>query len=242
MFINARNLPNNSVIEGDVCIVGAGVAGISMALDWENTKYKVILLESGGFEFDDKVQDLYKGKATGQKYYPMRSNRLSYFGGTGNHWSGMCSPFDELEFEKRDWVPDSGWPITRKDLDPFYARANPKLGLGPYQYNLEYWQKERPNLNPFPLDEKIVWHKMWQLSPVSGADGGFGKPRKDEIVNAKNIYLHTYATVVDIIANESVSSIDHLRVKNHAGKTHTVKAKHFILAGGGIQNARMLLA
>jgi choline dehydrogenase-like flavoprotein len=242
MHVDARDLPNNSVIEGDVCIVGAGVAGISMALDWVKTKHKVILLESGGFEYDDKVQDLYKGKTTGQKYYPMRSNRLSYFGGTGNHWAGMCAPFDEIDFIKRDWVPDSGWPITRKDLDPFYARANEKLKLGPYQYDLEYWQKERPNLNPFPLDEKIVWHKMWQLSPVSGFDGGMGKAYKEDVVKAKNIHLYTYATVVDIIANNSVSNIDHLQVKNLEGKTHKVKAKHFILAGGAIQNARILLA
>jgi choline dehydrogenase-like flavoprotein len=242
MYIDARKLPNNSVIEGDVCIVGAGVAGISMALDWENTKYKVILLESGGFEFDDKVQDLYKGKLTGQKYYPMRSNRLSYFGGTGNHWSGMCAPFDEIDFMKRDWVPDSGWPIERKDLDPFYARANGKLKLGPYQYNLEYWQKERPNLNPFPLDEKQVWHKMWQLSPVSGADGGFGKVYKDDIIKAKNIHLYTYATVVNVVGNENLSSVEHVQIKNLEGKSHTVKAKHFILAGGAIQNARILLA
>lgn len=242
MHIDARNLPNNSAIEGDVCIVGAGVAGISMALDWVNTRYKIILLESGGFEYNDKVQDLYKGKTTGQRYYPMRSNRLSYFGGTGNHWSGMCAPFDEIDFLKRDWVPDSGWPITRKDLDPFYARANEKLKLGPYQYHLEYWQKERQNLNPFPLDEKIVWHKMWQLSPVSGADGGMGKAYKEDILRAKNIHLYTYATVVNVVANENVNSVKQLQVRNLEGKSQTVKAKHYILAGGAIQNARILLA
>ncbi|HTH54693.1 MAG TPA: GMC family oxidoreductase [Cyclobacteriaceae bacterium] len=242
MHIDARTLPINSLIEGDVCIVGAGVAGISMALDWVKTKHKVILLESGGFEFDDKVQDLYKGKTSGQKYYPMRSNRLSYFGGTGNHWAGMCAPFDEVDFLKRDWVPDSGWPITRKDLDPFYARANEKLKLGPYEYGLPYWQKERPNLNPLPVDEKVVWHKMWHLSPVSGFDGGMGKAYKDDVVRAKNIHLYTYATAVDIDTNEGVSSIKYLQIRNLAGKTHQVRAKHFILAGGAIQNARLLLS
>ncbi|MFZ2906656.1 MAG: GMC family oxidoreductase [Cyclobacteriaceae bacterium] len=242
MHTDARNIENNSLIEGDVCIVGAGAAGISMALDWINTKHKVILLESGGFEYDDKVQDFYKGKTTGQKYYPLRASRLSYFGGTTGHWAGMCAPFDDIDFMKRDWVPDSGWPITRKDLDPFYARAQEKLKLGPYQYDLEYWQKEIPNLNPFPLDENIVWHKMWQLSRASGFGGGFGKIYKDEIVKAKNIHLYTYATLVDIVANENVSSVRQVIVKNLEGKSHTIKAKHFVLAGGAIQNARMLLA
>lgn len=196
MHIDTRNLPNNSTIEGDICIIGAGAAGISIALDWINAPYKVILLESGGFEYDDKVQDLYKGETTGQKYYPLKASRLSYFGGTTGHWAGMCSPFDNIDFMKRDWVPDSGWPISKKDLDPFYARANLKLKLGPYQYDLSYWQKEVPNLNPFPLDANVVWHKMWQISPAWGFGGGLGKVYKDDIVKAKNIHLYTYATVV----------------------------------------------
>ena len=138
MHIDARTLPDNSIIEGDVCIIGSGAAGISMALDWIDTKYKVVLLESGGFEFEDAVQDFYKGKITGQRYYPLRASRMSFFGGTTNHWAGMCAPFDNIDFMKRDWVPDSGWPITRKDLDPFYARANEKLKLGPYNYDLAF--------------------------------------------------------------------------------------------------------
>jgi choline dehydrogenase-like flavoprotein len=242
VHIDARSLPDHSTIEGDVCIVGAGAAGISMSLDWINTPYKVILLESGGFEYDDKVQDLYKGENTGQKYYPLRSSRMSLFGGTTNHWAGMCAPFDNIDFMKRHWVPNSGWPIGRQDLDPFYARACEKLKLGPYEFGLDYWQKQVPNLNPFPLDQKIIWHKMWQNSPVNGWSGGLAKAYKDSIVKARNIQLHTYATMVDIVANEGVTQISRLTVKNHAGKTHTVKAKHFILAGGAIQNARMLLA
>lgn len=237
MHIDARNLPNNSIIDGDVCIVGAGAAGISIALDWMNTPYKVILLESGGFEYDDKVQDLYKGNSTGQKYYPLRASRLSYFGGTTGHWAGMCSPFDNIDFIKRDWVPDSGWPITRKDLDPFYARAHQKIKLGPYNYDLNYWQQKKNNLNAFPLDSNVVWTKLWQINAAR-----FGSMYKDTITKSKNIHLHTYATLTNIVANEGVSEIREATIKNYTGKTHTVRARHFILAGGAIQNARILLA
>jgi choline dehydrogenase-like flavoprotein len=244
MHIDSRTLPDHSTIEGDVCVVGAGAAGISIALDWINTKHKIILLESGGFEYDDQVQDLYKGNSTGQKYYPLRSSRLSYFGGTTGHWAGMCSPFDNIDFVKRDWVPNSGWPITRKELDPFYERAHEKLKLGTYNYDLAYWQKQVANLNAFPLDEKVIWHKMWQISELGAwkSGGGMGSEYKDRITKAKNIHLHTYSSVVDIVANEEISSIRQVTIKNFAGKTHTIKAKQFILAGGAIQNARMLLA
>lgn len=237
MHTDARKIADHTVIEGDLCIVGAGAAGISMALDWIGTKHKVILLEGGGFEYDDQVQELYAGKTSGQKYYPLKSARLHYFGGTTGHWAGLCSPFDPIDFEKRDWVPHSGWPITRKDLDPFYARANQKLKLGPYEYGLDFWQRVNPKLKPFQLDPNVVWSKVWQSSTAR-----FNALYKDQIVNAKNVHLYTYANVVDIKANEPISSVQQVVVKNHAGKTHTVKAKHFILACCAIQNARLLLA
>jgi len=237
MHIDARNLDNNSIIEGDICIIGAGTAGISIALDWIGTSHKVILLEGGGFEYDDQVQDLYDGETTGQRYYPLKSTRLHYFGGTTGHWAGMCSPFDSIDFIKRDWVPDSGWPISREELDPFYARAHETLELGPYNYDFDFWKAEVPNLTPFPLNEKVIWNKMWQYSIAR-----FGELYRDSISKAKNIQLYTYANVVDIIANESIKEVKEVVVKNHAGKTHRVKAKQVILACGAIQNARLLLA
>jgi choline dehydrogenase-like flavoprotein len=238
MHIDARKLENNSLIEGDICIVGAGAAGISIALEWINSPYKIILLEGGGFEYDEKVQELYDGKTTGQRYYPLKSARLHYFGGTTGHWAGFCSTFDEIDFEKRDWIPYSGWPIKRKDLDPFYARAQKNAELGPYEYDLSYWRKKDPELIPLPLDENVVWNKIWQFSPPTR----FGLKYKNRIVAARNVHLYTYANAVDITSGETVSSVNKITVKNYAGKEHTVKAKYFIIACGAIQNARILLA
>ncbi|MGB5819455.1 MAG: GMC family oxidoreductase [Saonia sp.] len=237
MHIDARTLENNSLIQGDICIIGAGTAGISIALDWIDTPYKVILLEGGGFEYDSSIQELNKGTSTGQKYFPLQSSRLRYFGGTTGHWAGMCSPLDPIDFMQRDYVPNSGWPIDRKDLDPFYARAQKILKLGPYNYDFEYWRKELPNLHPFPMDGHVVWNKMWQYSRAR-----FGPLYKDTIVHAKNIQLYTYANAVNIRANENVSSATEVVVKNHEGKTHIVRAKHFIMACGTLQNSRLLLA
>ena len=238
MHIDARELDNKTTIEGDLCIVGAGAAGISMALDWDGNGKKVILLEGGGFEYDDKIQDLYSGNSTGQRYYPLRSCRLHLFGGTTGHWGGMCAPFDPIDFKKRNWVPDSGWPITLDDLVPFYSKAQKLFELDAYNYDLPYWQKEYPALTPFPLDKNIIWSKMWQFSPPTR----FGKSYKETIVKSLNIHLYTYANLTKIVTNNAVSNIKELLVKNHAGKTHRVRAKKFVLACGAIQNARILLS
>ncbi|MBS1503093.1 MAG: GMC family oxidoreductase [Bacteroidetes bacterium] len=238
MHIDARTLPNNTLIEGDICIIGAGAAGISMALEWMNTPYKVILLEGGGFQYETQMQDLYKGKTTGQRYYPLDAARLHYFGGTTGHWAGFCSVFEKIDFEKRDWVPHSGWPIKREDLDAYYPRAQKNLDLGPYEWSYDYWLKQDPTMVSLPFDQEVLYNKIWQFSPPTR----FGDKYKDAIVKSPNIHLYTYANATNIGANENVSAIREVTVKNFAGREHTVRAKIFVSACCAIQNARLLLA
>ncbi len=238
MHTDARPLPPNTHIQGDICIVGTGPAGLSIAMEWNHTPYKIILLEGGGFQYDDQMQDTYGGPETGQHYYPLRSTRLHYFGGTSNHWAGFCSTFDPMDFEKRDWVPHSGWPIKKPDLDPYYAKAHEVLDLGPYEYDVRYWQQKDPTLHSVLPENPAVWNKVWQFSPPTRLAQKYG----DAVRKSNNIHLYTYAHVTKINANESVNSIESLRFTNFTGKTHTVKAKYYIMACNTIQNARLLLA
>lgn len=238
MHTDARTLENGTAIQGDLCIVGAGAAGISIAREWTNSSLNVVLLEGGGFDLEPEMQDLYRGDIIGQPYYPLQAARLHYFGGTTGHWAGFCSPYDPIDFETRPWVPHSGWPIRREELAPFYARAQSILDLGPYPYDPEYWQKRDKELEPFPLDPNTVWTKMWQFSPPTR----FGTKYRDAIVNARNVHLYTHANVCEIEANEGLSAVDGLRVRALDGKEHRVKARCYVLACCSIQNARLLLA
>ena len=238
MHIDARTLPNGSVLEADLCIVGAGAAGISMALEWIGSHHKVLLLEGGGFEYELAMQDLYRGEIVGLPYYPLQAARLHYFGGTTGHWAGFCSTLDPIDFEKREWVPHSGWPIRREELDPFYARAQPLLELGPYEYAAADWQRRDPTLVPLPLDPRVVWTKMWQFSRPTR----FGSRYRDPVVAAPNVHLYTHANVCELEANESVTGIEGLRVRTLDGKEHRARARYYVLACCSIQNARLLLA
>lgn len=238
MHIDARKMDQNSLIEGDICIIGAGAAGISIALDWIDTSLKVVLLEGGGFEYDSDIQDLYKGENTGQRYFPLRSSRLHLFGGTTGHWGGLCAPFDPLDFKVRSWVPHSGWPIDLEDLHPYYEKAHKPLELESYRYDLEFWQEQYPDMIPLPLNQEVIWSKMWQFSPPTR----FGIAYREQIEKAPNIHLYTYANCTDIEANSGVSNIRQIHIKNKAGKSHRVRARYYVLACGAIQNARILLA
>ncbi|MEZ4699968.1 MAG: GMC family oxidoreductase [Rhodothermales bacterium] len=238
MHTDARTLENGSLIEGDLCIIGAGAAGISMALEWEGAPQRVILLEGGGFDVEYAMQDLYTGESVGQPYFPLQSSRLHYFGGTTGHWGGWSSVYDPQDFEPRDWVPNSGWPIKRAELDPYYARACAYVEVGKRTFDTPAYLAEDPGLVELPLDRSVVWAKMWQLSPPTR----FGTVYRDAVVGSKNIHLLTYANVSDIRANENVSQVQEVEIRSHEGKTHRVRARHFVLAGGAIQNARLLLA
>ncbi|MFY7920956.1 MAG: GMC oxidoreductase [Gemmatimonas sp.] len=238
MHTDARTLPADHTLNGDLCIVGAGAAGIALALDFIGRPERVILLEGGGFDREEALQRLYRGDIIGRPYYPLEAARLHYFGGTTGHWGGYCSPLDAIDFEARPWVPHSGWPLSRATLDPFYARAHPLLDLGPYAYDVPQWQQGDARREPLPLDRTVLHEKLWQFS----APTRFGSKFHDPIVQATNVHLYTHANVVQVEANESASAIDAVTVRHFNGQTLTVRAKRFVLACSTMQNVRLLLA
>ena len=120
VFVDARNLPADETLTAEVCVLGAGAAGISLALALGESNMRVMLVESGGFEPRDDTQSLYAGETEGDDYLPLDSVRLRYLGGTTNHWSGNCRPLDAVDFTARSWIPNSGWPIGLSEIQPYY--------------------------------------------------------------------------------------------------------------------------
>jgi len=216
LHTDARTLENGALLEGDLCIVGAGASGITIARELANSNLKVLLLEGGGFDFDPQMQELYRGDIIGKPYYPLQAAALHFFGGTTNHWAGWCSTYEPIDFEKRDWVPHSGWPIRREDLDPFYARAQNVLELGPYKYDAADWKNDDPDRVPLLNDSHVVWTKMWQFSPPTR----FGQKYRSEIVNSANVHLYTHANVVEVEANDGLTAVQSVRTRGFDGRQH----------------------
>lgn len=236
MLIDARTLPENQVIETEVCIIGAGAAGITMAREFMGKEFRVCLLESGGLEFDEDTQSLSKGENIGLPYYPLEETCLRYFGGTTNSWDGWCRPFDEIDFEARNWIPYSGWPLCKSSLDPFYERAQSIFQIGPFSYDVESWEdsKEKPRL---PLAKSRVLTTIFQMSPPTR----FGKVYRNDIMSANNISTYLHANVVEIETSNTAQAVTRVRVATLEGSIFWVSARLFILATGGIENPRILL-
>ncbi len=235
MIIDFREADPGSDLHADLCIVGSGAAGITIARELAGSGAKVIVLESGGLEFEQEIQDLYEGENAGL-YYSLTANRLRFFGGTTNHWGGLCSPLSEIDFRARSWVPNSGWPISRDDLVPYYKKAQKICGLARFFYADDVWQNTE--LKPPALDPAKIRYGFRQLSdpPVR-----FGKEFRDDLANAANIQVLLHANVVNIHQSPDGQRVERVDLRTLQGKTGRVSARYFVLACGALENARLLL-
>lgn len=243
MLIDARTLDSNERIVSDICIVGSGPAGITLAREFAKS-FRVCLLESGGVEPDAKIQELNDGETVGEAFVPLITSRQRQFGGTANIWDSRLdnrllafrgAPLDEVDFEEKEWLPYSGWPFGRSHLAPFYERAQQVVGFGPYAYEGRAWQSSTaPQL---PLNDNLVATTVWQFGPQDTFTYDYYR----EIKQAENIVTYLNANVVEIEANETGNAVTALRVACLEGNQFRVESKVFILATGGIENARLLL-
>jgi choline dehydrogenase-like flavoprotein len=235
LILDFRRLENGGEISADICIIGAGAAGITLARSLIGSKLQVCLLESGGFEPEDKIQSLYRGENTGLRYVDLAAARLRYLGGSTNHWGGWCGPLSASDFERRPWVPYSGWPIRKQDLDPYYRQAQGVCELGPYRYDTAAWESESRHYPPFHPGK--LTSRLWQLSPPTR----FGSAYRHELERAENVRVYMYANVTELESPENGATVRLARLRTPWGQQGSARARTFILACGGIENARLLL-
>lgn len=249
MLVDFQESEKDTVVECELCVIGAGPAGITIAREFQESDVRVCLVESGGLEADEKTQALCEGQNIGLPYFPLDHTRLRYFGGTTNHWAGQCAPLMKMDFEFRPWVPFSGWPITKSDLDLYYEKAIPIAHLGRNVFDERAWSFF--DLEPPQFLQKKITHHFWQRSknpiqepevmPLYYTPLRFGHIYKDELKNAENITVLLNANVTELSTGHKGQSVTHLNVSTLDGRHGRIKAKKFVLACGALENARLLL-
>jgi choline dehydrogenase-like flavoprotein len=236
MFIDLRNLGDNSVLEADICIVGAGPAGISMARSFIGTSVDVLVVEGGDLEFDATTQALYKGESVGVPYFELDEARLRFFGGSSNHWDNWCGEFEPIDFAARSWVPYSGWPFEASELEPWYDLARPLCSLGPRRKVEEIWGKL--GLEPLAFDDSRLRFHFWEIAgPIR-----FGETYREDLRKARNVRVLLNANATECRSDTTARMIEAIDLRTLEGRRAKVQARFFVLACGAIENARLMLA
>lgn len=252
MLSDGWSMPDGSTLRTDLCVVGAGVAGIALAREFIGQSVHVVLLEGGSLQFTKSLrslptvlrrhlrgeQGLASGKNMGEPYYPLRFTRARAFGGSSRAWVShglQARPLDAIDFEDREGLLYHGWPFDKAQLEPFYRRAQEVCGLRPFSYDIDAWES-RGLGERLPLDAGCVRSEIFQFGHQSAFDRYL-----DEFRQANNVELVPHGTVVNIVA-DSAGRVRHLQCASLSGKKFTVEAKTYVLASGAIENARLLLA
>ncbi|WP_297975814.1 GMC oxidoreductase [uncultured Amaricoccus sp.] len=215
----------------DVCVIGAGPAGITLARRLAARGLAVALMEGGGLEWSEESQDIAVGESVGLTYPDLDAARVRAFGGSSGHWNGLCRAFEAADMRPRPQNPSSGWPIGREDLDPYQAEVAEILDLVP-AYD------DAAPATPIPPEDGF--EQVWYLR---SAPTRFGEKYLDEITSAPRIALGVHANLVDLRLDDGLTSVTRavFRAYGAADPGFTVTAQSYCLCTGGFENPRLLL-
>ena len=242
MLRDAGEIADGAVLSGDVCIVGAGAAGITIARALRTSGLDVLLLESGRFEPDDETTALLEGENVGQPLdgsnrLNLDAVRLRYFGGTTNHWAGWCKPLLAADLDARADVGRPGWPIAYDELARWYPEAHQICGVGPFESAWSWWESNA-GAPPALFADGAFTTTAVQIS----SRPRFGVTFRADLVDAPRITVCASANVRRVALASDGSHVDRLDVVTLSGRRFTARARAYVLATGGIEVPRLLLA
>ncbi len=218
----------------DVCIVGAGPAGITLALELADRGRRVCLLEAGGEGYTEAAQRLLEGDVATGSYPPLRRTRMSGLGGSTQVWAGWCRPLEAVDFRPRPRFGSPGWPFDRDALMPYYRRAHELCGLAEPEYDPAVWSARLGRRSLVTDDGELVD----RIFHVRASRFGTEHRSRLEAARSLDVLLHAPVMGIELDAGGNACGAD---VRLATGGGTVVRAREYVLAAGGIENARLLL-
>ena len=236
MIGDGRSIPADDTVEADVCIVGAGPAGLTLALELAATGATILVLESGSQGWTWRGKQLTRGENVNPHYYRLEWTRLRTFGGSSWAWRrhGLRTrPLDPLDFVARPEIGRTGWPFDYNELEPFWTRASELCGLGGVDYDTEPWSYRCGA--PLSTDADLAT-VMFPVGPGDAFTGAI-----DHVRRLRNVTCLLRATVLELVTDHTGRRVERAWVTGGSGRSFSVKARTFVLGLGAIENARLLL-
>jgi choline dehydrogenase-like flavoprotein len=222
-----------AALDADVCVVGAGPAGILVALALAAKGIRTLLLESGGAGLEPGIQDLNKVLQTAKPNEGVSGSRFRALGGTTTRWGGQVLPFFGIDFEARPWLDLPAWPVTRAELEPHYEAALTFLGIqDSIRDPATVWRRgglAEPDYGPALKPFLSSWCRIPDMGVV----------HRGAIEAARDLECVLNATVTALDYAEG--RIAGLTAQDLRGNRMQVTARHFVFATGAVEAARLLL-
>jgi choline dehydrogenase-like flavoprotein len=239
MILEASHIENRANLTTGVCIVGSGAAGITLALELSRNNVPTIVLAGGRKRESSSDRDLYRGVADStHPHEPLEENRRRAFGGTTIAWGGRCVPLEPIDFQRRAWIPNSGWPIAYSEVLPYFERAMELCEAGPFCFDAaETFTPERaPMIHGFDGPE-ITTSRLERWSPPTN----FAKRYASDLRKASSLRVLLDGHAIHIQLQASGRSVSHVQASARPGHEFSVHARFYVLAAGGLENPRLLL-
>ncbi|NML63641.1 GMC family oxidoreductase [Hymenobacter sp. RP-2-7] len=235
MIIDYNDASVSQIHKCDICIVGSGAAALAFLTKFYETSHQIIVLEAGGEEITTQNQEIYN---TSNVFHPLpgaKEGRFRVFGGSTTKWGGQSLPLDPIDFAKRDWVPSSGWPIPYEEVAKYYPAVDTFLGLELNSYESNIFDLLQTKEFKKTNDLKFKFSK-WSPKP------NLREEYRKKISTSTNVKLIQNANLIAINLSENNKKVESISITNFLHKKGTLEATIYILACGGIENARLLLA
>jgi GMC oxidoreductase len=235
MLIDARKIDDGAILEGDICIVGAGAAGLTIASEFANSKAAIIIIESGAVSARKDSQVLSQGYSDAAAHPPPDLYRQRKVGGSTGIWGGRCVPFDDIDFEERKFVPHSGWPFDRKHLAPYYHKSMGYCEAGTFDFDSHTALPAPSGIVDGFISRDIEDRWIERFSMPTD----FGRRFLRNHGTAPNIKLIVNATCTALLQDDR-DAVSGARILTFLGNAATVRAKIFVVAVGGLETVRLL--
>lgn len=222
----------------DLCIVGAGAAGLALAAEFLGTSAAVVVLESGLWEADPLDSELNELSSEGLRHDGWREGRLRGLGGTTRAWGGQLVPMMASELRERSWIPGSGWPLTLDQLDPYYRRVEQLLKTEGPPYDENNFERLRIPAPEFDAQELRVRFSQW----TALGRRNFAVRWRRQLEKSRNVTVLLDATATAVRCCGPASHCDRIEVRSRSDARANIHARAFVIACGGLETARLLLA
>ena len=227
-----------NIFTSDICIIGAGIAGLVIADELKKSGLKINILEAGGEKHDYSLtKNLFKVKMLSYKHTGAMKGRYRVFGGSSIKWGGQLLPLNKIDFQKRSYIPNSGWPIKINSLKPFYRNCEELLGVNSESYGKIFSKKFFGKFKPKNFNNIKFRFSKWAPFSHRNLSKTLGRRCK----KSKNIKIFLNTTATRIVLNKSNQEVAYIRALNDKKEKIYFKSNTFILAGGTFETVRLLL-